>query len=243
MNDSLQSGKRGAASVLAESARTEEGRTLAAFVYRRLRADILSSRLPPGTKLHFGRLREDYQVGLSPLREALSRLVASGLVTTVGQRGFRVATASKADLLDVAMVRKELEGSALRKSIAHGDDAWEAQVVAARHRLLLLERGNSEVASEEFWEERHREFHRALISACNSQWLLHLTALVNDQFDRYRRMAVENSLSQHPTSLEHQEIMEAALARDADRAVHLLGEHIDQALELILSSGTPFTDE
>lgn len=230
---------------LAEAERVEEGRTLAASVFARLRADILSSKLAPGTKLRFERLREDYHVGLSPLREALSRLVASGLVTTVGQRGFRVATVSRSDLLDVAMVRKQLEGSALRRSIGFGDDTWEARVVAARHRLALLERGSSgiDTANEEFWEDRHRDFHQALISACGSPWLLHLTALVNDQFDRYRRISVENSLSGHPTSLAHQEMMEAALAREADRAVALLDQHIDQALELILASGAAFVEE
>lgn len=228
-----------------DNGRTEEGRTLAASVFARIRADILSSKLPPGTKLRFDKLRHEYDVGLSPLREALSRLAASGLVTTVGQRGFRVATVSKADLLDVTMVRKELEGSALRKSVLHGDDAWEAQVVAARHRLALLERGNStaDTPSEEIWEERHRDFHHALISACRSPWLLHLTSLVNDQFDRYRRISVANSLSQYPSSLGHQEIMEAVLSRETDRAEELLYRHIDQALDLILSSGARFTDE
>lgn len=213
------------------------GRTLAMGVLERLRADILSSKLAPGSKLRFDRLRDEYAVGLSPLREALSRLVASGLVTTEGQRGFRVATASLADITDIAMVRREVEGLALRGAIEQGDDAWEARVVAARHRLALLERGNSkEEISDELWEKCHRAFHEALISGCQSRWLIHLNALLADQFDRYRRMSGRLKLSAKQVSLEHQKIMEAALARDVNRAVGLLHEHIDEATNLIVKN-------
>lgn len=141
------------------------------------------------------------------------------------------------------MVRKEIEGLALSLSIEHGDDNWEAELVAARHRLALLEKGSSkDVEDEEVWEARHREFHTALISACHSPWLLRIAGLVNDQFDRYRRLAVDNSLSGTPTSLEHQKIMEAALRRDAGGAINLFQEHIDDARQLIVKSGAEFTD-
>lgn len=221
--------------------RRDDGRTLANEVHARLRADILSSKLAPGSKLRFEALKEAYGVGISPLREALSRLVGKGLITAEGQRGFRVAPATTADITDIAMVRAEVEGTALRKSIDHGDDAWEANVVAARHRLGLMEnRKSSEEISEERWEARHREFHLALISGCRSPWLINLTELLNDQFDRYRRLSVENSLSQKPTILEHQKIMDAALKRKADLAVRLLHEHINQALRLIIDSNAKF---
>lgn len=225
------------------NAPANDGRTLAATAFERLRADILSCKLPPGSKLPFDRLKEDYGVGHSPLREALSRLATSGLVTAEGQRGFRVAAASIAEIGDISMVRKELEGLALSLSIEHGDDNWEAEIVAARHRLALLEKGSSkDVEDEEVWEARHREYHTALISACHSPWLMRIASLVNDQFDRYRRLAVDNSLSGTPTSLEHQKIMEAALERDAGGAVILLHEHIDDARKLIVKSGAEFTD-
>jgi DNA-binding GntR family transcriptional regulator len=173
----------------------------------------------------------------------LSRLATSGLVTAEGQRGFRVASASIAEITDISMVRKEIEGLALSLSIEHGDDNWEAELVAARHRLALLEKGSSkDVEDEEVWEARHREFHTALISACHSPWLLRIAGLVNDQFDRYRRLAVDNSLSGTPTSLEHQKIMEAALRRDAGGAINLFQEHIDDARQLIVKSGAEFTD-
>lgn len=225
------------------AAKSGNGRTLAATAFERLRADILSCKLAPGSKLPFDRLKKDYGVGLSPLREALSRLATSGLVTAEGQRGFRVAVASIAEIADISMVRKEIEGLALSLSIEHGDDNWEAELVAARHRLSLLEKGSSkDVEDEEVWEVRHRDFHTALISGCHSPWLLRIAGLVNDQFDRYRRMAVDNSLSSTPTFLVHQKIMDAALRRNAGSAVKLSHERIDDARALIFESGAEFVD-
>lgn len=131
--------------------REPQSRTLANEVFEKLRADILSMSLPPGTKLRFDDLREAYGVGLSPLREALSRLAENRLVVATGQRGFRVPLVSVEDILDIAMVRKQIEGLALRLSIQNGDDVWEARVVAARHKVTLLEKAGKNVA-EDVWE-------------------------------------------------------------------------------------------
>lgn len=209
-------------------------RTLAGKVFEDLRADIVSGRLPPGTKLRFDALREAYGVGLSPLREALSRLAENRLVESTGQRGFRVPSASVEDIRDIAMVRKEVEGLALRRSIELGDDTWEANVVASRHRLSVLSRANRPV-TEDDWEERHREFHHALVSACQSNWLLHLHGILSDQFDRYRRLSAQSRLPNSPRPLVHQKLHDAALARDAALAVGLLHDHIDEATALIVS--------
>lgn len=216
-------------------------RTLASEVFERLRADILSAHLAPGTKLRFVDLRTSYGVGLSPLREALSRLAENRLVVSTGQRGFRVSTASIKDILDVSMVRKEVEGLALKLSIEHGDDTWEARVVAARHKLAVLARDDRDV-TEDLWESRHREFHYALVSACGSDCLLHLHGLLSDQFDRYRRLSARSRLPNSPRPLVHQKLHDVALARDVDLAVSLLCNHIDEATDLVvagLSGETP----
>ena len=214
--------------------REPQSRTLSNEVFGKLRADILSTSLPPGTKLRFDDLREAYGVGLSPLREALSRLAETRLVVATGQRGFRVPSASAHDILDIAMVRKEVEGLALRLSINNGDDTWEARVVAARHKVALLEKAGKNVA-EDVWESRHREFHYTLVSACQSECLLHLHGLLCDQFDRYRRLSAQSRLPNSPRSLIHQRILDAALSRNADMAVKLLREHIDEATKLIVN--------
>jgi len=212
-----------------------QSRTLAIEVFEKLRADILSSRLPPGMKLRFDDLRESYGVGLSPLREALSRLAESRLVVATGQRGFRVPSVSVNDILDIAMVRKEVEGFALGLSIRKGDDAWEAHVVGAHHKVTLLDRAGKS-APEDVWESRHREFHHALVSCCGSECLLHLNGLLTDLFDRYRRLSTPTRQPNAPRTLMHQKIVDAALGRDVNLAVKLLTEHIDHATKLIVEA-------
>jgi len=217
------------------SASASQAKTLSSEVGEKLRLDILSSRLAPGTKLRLDDLKATYGVGASPLREALARLAESRLVLSVGQRGFRVPAASPEDIMDIAMVRTEIEGLALRRSITFGDDAWEARVVAARHKLNLCENHHSHQVTEDIWEQRHREFHYAIVSACNSEWLLHLHRLLVDQFDRYRRLSAESRLPNAPRPLVHQEIMDAALNRQTAKAVKLASEHIAEATNLIVS--------
>ena len=217
----------------------EGGNTQAAAALDALRADILGSKLAPGTSLVFSKLKADYGVGLSPLREALSRLAAGGLVYSEGQRGFFVANASLDDFNDISMLRQNIEGLALRKSIELGDDAWEANVVAARHGLALLERGSSKAEiNDDLWELRHREFHDSLISGSNSPWLMHIADMLADQFDRYRRRASKGSLSAQSSSDQHQEITDAALDRKADLAVSLLHDHIKIAVDRIATTLT-----
>ncbi len=209
-------------------------RTLGDEIFERLRADIISSRLAPGKKLRFHDLRETYGVGLSPLREALSRLAENRLVVATSQRGFHVSEVSVENITDVSMVRRHIDGLALRLSIQHGDDGWEGELLSARHRLALLERAGSDVA-EDLWERRHREFHYTLISACRSPCLLHLHNILNDQFDRYRRLSAKAAKQSGPRALMHKQILDASLARNADKAVKLLENHISEATKWIVA--------
>src|SRR5258707_4249314 len=98
-------------------------RTLTSAVLERLRADILSTKLVPGQKLHIAGLAKQFSVSLTAVREALSRLVADGLVPASGPRGFRVRPASSADLPDVSAHRLAIASVALQRSIDHGGQA------------------------------------------------------------------------------------------------------------------------
>ena len=112
---------------VATNERDESGqaaKTVADAIYANLRRDLLNGKWPPGSPLRSAALRLAYGVGISPLREALTRLVGDRLVTVEGQRGFRVAPVSLAELQDVMRLRAYLEAMALRAAIERGDGAW-----------------------------------------------------------------------------------------------------------------------
>jgi len=209
-----------------------KGRTLIETAYASLRGEILSGALEPGAKLRTEELRARYDVSGSTIREALTRLLGEALVTSEGQRGFRVAPATLDDFRDLTEVRKLIETEALRQAIAIGGEAWEGDIVAAFYRLSKTEerlRDDPVGASAEF-EERNRDFHRALIAACPSPWLHRLNSLLYQQSERYRRLVVSKRAIPRDVHAEHQGIFDATLARDADLACRLAGEHIERSV-------------
>lgn len=201
-------------------------KTLVESAYRDLRRDIIEGHLTPGAKLRVEHLKDSYGVGAGTLREALSLLVADALVVSQGQRGFRVAPMSLTDFEDITRVRVMLECEALRQSIAHGDDAWEAELLAAFHRLTKAEEKRVAAAELDEWEERNRIFHEVLISACPSHWIKNFLALLYQQAERYRRLSLFLQPIPRDVHSEHESLLKSALARDAEHACTVLSEHI-----------------
>lgn len=220
----------------ATDALDDEPRTLIEAAYQRLRHDLVAGIHEPGEKLRVEHLKDRYQVGAGTLREALSRLAADTLVIAQGQRGFSVAPLSLADFEDITRTRVLLECEALRLSITHGDDAWEGQVMAAFHRLSRAEeklgkRPSLDAVAE--WEERNRAFHKTLLAACPSAWVLHFLGILYQQSERYRRYVLVHPPIPRDVHDEHEAIMKATVARDSKRAVQLLSRHIELTLDAI----------
>ncbi len=217
----------------------DTGKTLVENAYATLRSEIVAGAFAPGAKLRTEELRTRYNISGSTMREALTRLLGEALVTSEGQRGFRVAPASMDDFEDLTGVRKLIELEALRQSIEAGDENWESQIVASFYRLSKVEErlaGDPVGASPEF-ERHNREFHNALIAACPSRWLHFMVGLLFQHSERYRRM----SITQTPTwgagkrdvHAEHKAIFDAVLRRDADLACGLLADHIDRTVMVL----------
>lgn len=214
--------------------------TLASSVCDRLRGDILSGILPPGEKLRAEFLRRRYGVGNSPIREALNRLSADGLVKHEDQKGFHVATVSHDELDELVRTRCMIEELALRESIDKGDAGWEEDVVLSFHRLSRTERASDGETYEinHQWERLHRAFHVSLIAACGSRWLDQFCEQLMDQADRYRHLAIVFSYPRHgelsrDEALEHEAIKDSVIRRDADEAVNLLSAHYERTVEII----------
>jgi DNA-binding GntR family transcriptional regulator len=206
----------------------ERPRTLVEDAYLRLREDIIQGKYESGSRLRVEHMKDDYGVGAGTLREALSLLVSDSLVIAEGQRGFSVAPLSLADLDDLTHTRILLETDALRLSLRNGGDDWEGQLVAAFHRLSIVEERIRRTAPQlREWEVRNKSFHAALIDACGSPWLLHLLGILYRQSERYRRFALAKGTVKRDLHAEHTEIFEAAIKRDEKRAVAALTQHVD----------------
>ncbi len=210
-------------------------RTLTSVIFERLRKDILSARLTPGQKFNVAQLSKGFGVSLAATREALSRLVADGLVEASDQRGFRVSPVSIADLEDLTRTRIDIESLALRRSIENGDAQWRRTVEDAAAALTAVpyrEPSDPKIHNE-VWLERHRVFHRALVSACGSVWLLRFRDTLYEQSERYRQLSIPMDPALRKVDVEHREIVEAALRGDADAAVAALTGHFSRTQDLV----------
>lgn len=206
--------------------------TLSEQMYQRLRADIVKGILRPEQPLRLDALKKTYCAGFSPLREALTRLQAERLVTSVPLKGFVVTPVSLDQMWDTIETRILIETRALRQAIARGDDGWEAAIVGSLHGLgkqvariaALADPTDDDLQALEL---RHHGFHRALIAGCGSDWLLDLSETLHVATERYRYPSLMRTRGRpaRDVQAEHESLAKAALARDADHAAALLDAH------------------
>lgn len=214
-------------------------RSQTTLAYEVIRADILKGRHVPEKKLKIQELAEELQVSPGAVREALSRLVPEQLVVSRDQRGFFVAPLSIADLEDLTDLRCEIEAVALRRSVERGDIDWEANILAAEHRLRRepLVVGETQEALNPEWVDRHAAFHYALVSACGSRRLLALHSQLYEQSERYRGLSLHVK-APRDVGDEHHVITSLALKRDAEGLVRTMIAHLRRTTDLIVSAAS-----
>ena len=236
----------------AVAAPNEAERNKSESAYRVLRQAILDAELAPGTPLRPSALREVYDIGWTPLREALTRLEAERLVTMQRNHGFAVAPVSLLELEDLTRARRALELALLGESVRQGDAAWEERLVVAHYRLKssVLVPGDWSQPAVRRWLDCHQAFHLSLLSGWAAPWLTHLYLQVMDQERRHHCVLMFEALRQHEaqanipdtpdipattamsalsTAMDlhhHTALMEAALARDVEAASRLMVEHV-----------------
>jgi DNA-binding GntR family transcriptional regulator len=209
-------------------------------VYDRIRSDILSGQIAPGSKLQFAGLKERYASSMGVLREALTRLTADGLVEGLSQQGFRAMSLSLDDLEDLIAARLLIETRVFAESVRHGDLAWETNVVAAHHRMERTPKTDDAEHSPvtQAWADAHQEFHEALCSAAPSRRLREIAASLRATAEVYRRWSMPLETEPRNVSDEHRELLDLAIARDADAAVEALSRHLTLTRDIIFIGAT-----
>lgn len=207
--------------VLAAGDGSQRGhRTLAEKAFETLHTAIITGRLRPGTRLPIEELATLLEMSPMPIREAVRRLDAAGLVENIPHRGARVTELSVRDLSEAYEARLALEVLAVRRAAQR---FTAERATEARRCLAVLDAYGDEVSAAA--SEAHTRFHFALYEAADSTWLMRLILPVWETSERYclevpdvRRLAQRAS--------EHEEILAACETGDADRAAAALQRHL-----------------
>jgi GntR family transcriptional regulator, carbon starvation induced regulator len=210
--------------------------TLTNYCYKSLKEAIIRGEFAPGEKLRIAKLKSHLNVGPTPIREALSRLVSSGLIDTEANRGFFVKNVSEVEVRDIYATFNKIELLALNQAIELGDSSWEANILGSLHKLSVVETSSPPIDSES-WLLLNYEFHYSLIAACNSPCLLKIRENIYQLFDRYCHLSMlinENSLLLNNN--DHCEIARAAINRDKSKAYRLTTLHLENSLNHVIEA-------
>jgi DNA-binding GntR family transcriptional regulator len=219
-----------------------------------LRAQILSGALAAGTQIRQDAVAAEYGVSHIPVREALRRLEAEGLVTIHANRGAFVSRLDAADARDIGDMRASLEALAARLAVPQagpGDLAAAEAAIAASDQSLatsdqslatsdqsLATSDQSLATSDQSrdvarWSEANWAFHRALYAPCARPRLLAAIEVQWRNVDRYLRVVWQAADYQARSQHEHRAILAAFRAREAERAAALVAAHIDDAMRVL----------
>ncbi|MGV9734046.1 GntR family transcriptional regulator [Rhodococcus aetherivorans] len=208
--------------------------TRAEMVFDAIRDEVLSARIPPGTKMKLADYGQRFDVSLAVVREAMGRLAEQGLLQANPQRGFSTLPLSIDDLLELTRARVLIETATLRESIAHGDLAWEAAVVAAHHQLASTAMYHGSAITSDF-AVAHRAFHVALLAGSRNSHLESIATSLRDRSELY--LYWSRYLGDGPTrdvACEHRQLADLTVARQADAAAAALEQHIQRTTDSLV---------
>jgi DNA-binding GntR family transcriptional regulator len=210
--------------------------TLTENVRAALRRDVLSLAFSPGSHLSIRQLRERYEVGATPVREALWSLVGEGLIIAQPQQGFRVADAARERLLDLMRLRQRLEPWLLAQALQHASAQWRMHIEGSFAAFAPVDAKIGDLRPiDAHWEMLHRRFHVSLVEGSGMAGLVQTVAACYEETDRFRRLASPDLGATAGAKGDHEELFRLIMAGDATAAIALLNRHISDTTERHLS--------
>ena len=222
-------------------AATGAKQTRAETVRDLMRQDILGGVMKPGQRLMFPDLCTRYGASVGVTREALAALATQGLVRTVAHHGYRVTPISADDLQELVQARSLVEPLVLTMAMRNGGLEWEASLMSTFHVMRKTPRTLPEdpAAPNPAWAQVHDAFHQALFAPCGNGKLLEITRLLSEDAALYRRWSDSVDSESRDVVAEHEGLLDAAIAGDAERATRLLTEHIERTARRLI----PYAEE
>jgi DNA-binding GntR family transcriptional regulator len=200
--------------------------SLTSAVADRLREMIIRGEIQEGEQLRQDAIAADLQVSRIPVREALRRLEAEGLIKIVAHHGAVVSSLSSEEIEELFEMRAVLECEVLRLSIPGLTEAdfKQAEGILEKYEKALWMQGD--VGS---WGRLNSEFHTVLYSRANRPHFMAVIRQINNNGDRYTRLQLYLTKAFERAKKEHRMLLELCRKRDVNGAVELLQQHIRSA--------------
>lgn len=200
-----------------------------AYAYQSVRELIMSGAIPPGESLAQSQLAANLGVSLTPMREALRKLEAEGLITIDAHRNAKVAPLTAHEAQDLFQVRERLDPMAAALAAANrtADDIELILRAAATMKPLADTADLAALAA-------HREFHRAIYRASHNDLLINMLESLWDKADRYRQIGLaarkDSIADKDRVAAEHERIMQAVIGGNQERAEFEMTTHVRGSL-------------
>ena len=210
----------------------EKYRTMQEIAYEAIRDGILVGRHGPGQRLIADELARELGVSRMPVREALHRLEAAGLVTIAPHRGAMVSELSESECAEIYHIRAVLDGLATRLASPNLTQAHHARLAR------LLEEMEAAVAAQDLDRilRVNREFHTLIWAAARAPRLRELLENLYDASQRFRNISVLIPGRLDQITHEHRLIVEALARGDAAAAERFANEHHEGTARRLLAS-------
>lgn len=206
------------------------------LVYQQLRADIEAGTLAPGTPL--GELALVARTGASrtPVREALRRLAADGLVELAPRQGARVSRVSLRSVRDLYDLRALLEPEAMRQAARAPGSPLPAELARLRAELVRLQRRTPSPARSTAFYALADRFDHAVVAACPNAHLQRVLTDLRPHTARLRNLSHTDPQRVEVSVVEHLRMCDGLLAGDGDEAAAAVTEHLAQSLRTIFGN-------
>lgn len=199
-------------------------------VYEYLKELILSSKIPPGTKLPEEKLASKLGVSRTPLREAISRLAQENIVRLIPRRGAFTTKYTKAEIIEILEIREMLEGLTARLAVRNLDE----EVLGILRALFSPQRARQMERNLSLLAKADARFHEVIVRATGNRRLIQLMSNLYDQMHMVRLRTITLPGRLKKSIQEHMEIMAALAKGDADLAEGCARRHIRNVLQAVV---------
>ncbi len=202
-------------------------RPLSEDVAERLREQIFSHELAPGSWLDEQSLASAFGISRTPMREAIKVLASEGLVTTKMNKGAYVTEVDRRDLEQIFTVLSLLEGQAAKETAINATEEQLTQLDNLHHRL---EKAAADRDTEQFFEINVK-FHDLIQEIAGNKWMNGVIVDLRKVLKLQRRDSLSRSGRLLSSLIEHREILQAILKKDPAAAESAMRNHLARGLE------------